>query len=147
MVCNGETYLPFGPVEVKEGESYIVDATRSFIAVPRADFQTHFKCSPTEAGYPETDCVNELGQTFKGVLMVNPWQPYMRFDMSRRVCVQADHFACHRSASAKRANRTAFCRMLVLRRRARRWSRSSGIARSPLRMLRQPVVSLMCCQG
>ena len=78
----GEAPLPFDPVSVSEDSEYEVAVRRSFVGIPRADFVCACDHAPAQLGFQEQDLVNEVGATFKGVLIVNPFSPYVEYTMT-----------------------------------------------------------------
>ena len=84
MVLHGEAKLPVDPCEVEESEHYDLEATRSFIGIARSDFQRVTGFSPAAVGLGEVDCPNELGQNFKGIIVVNPMRPWVEYNLTHR---------------------------------------------------------------
>jgi len=89
MVLHGEAKLPVDPCEVEESEHYDLEATRSFIGIARSDFQRVTGFSPAAVGLGDVDCPNELGQNFKGIIVVNPMRPWVEYNLTHRQRVGA----------------------------------------------------------
>lgn len=91
-VLHGEISAPWRPHEVASAQSYDLDIIRSFIGVPRAAFQQLAGQSPSEMNVAECDLPNELGQHYKGVLMIDPGAPFMRYELRQSLSLKNREF-------------------------------------------------------
>ena len=91
--------------DVAEGDEFLVEIRRPFIALPRADFRKQTGKNPSEVNVAEQDLKNELGQTFKGVLLQHPNKPWLEYSLIHRLGVKSskillDHAKqCHKGTA------------------------------------------------
>ena len=83
-VMSGERPLGFPQEEVTSDDAYFLDTKRAFVGVRRADYERITHGASGSHGFPETDCPNEFGQGFKGVVLENPEKPWIEYDLVHR---------------------------------------------------------------
>lgn len=82
-VREGTAVANFFPGEVVQTSDGGFTASRKYVGLTKAQFVQAFGKSPEELGLKMKDLVNELGQRFKGIVMVHPQEPWVQYEQFR----------------------------------------------------------------
>ena len=94
--------MPEDPESLEDGVEHAIQTYRSLVGITRAQFQAVTAMTLAQAGIGEQELDNELGQSYRGVLCVNPLRPFVEYQ------VQSTHFV------SRASNRLPVERQLVL---------------------------------
>ena len=76
------------PSEVFAEDDYELETVRSFVAIPRGSYSTAADgANPSDHGFTESDCPDELGNGFKGLVIVNPLRPFVEYNLIHKMGV------------------------------------------------------------
>lgn len=77
----GEVPKNFFPSEVFRAFVGGYSVHREYLGMTRGEFIKRFNVSPEELGYKQHDLINEMGEKYRGVLIINPDQPNLVYRM------------------------------------------------------------------
>ena len=93
-IVAGELMSPWPQAAVTADDAFVLRTTRSFIGIARSDFtDLAGGAGLSSMGITEIDMPDEFGNMFKGVLMHDPAQPFVRYTLENTQAVKKSKFS------------------------------------------------------
>lgn len=83
---SGSSSTELESKDIFEESGVEINVTRSLVGIPRADLiQVMGGATPEDAGIKLETLKNEQGETFRGLLVINPQRPWVEYEVKRKL--------------------------------------------------------------